>query len=267
MTRHPRIVISVAFLALTGCMQSARVAPTPSPIPAGTSPRAAILGREPTDDDCFVNAFDLVQIPDAPTLARHVITVARRPAWLPTRRLPGHSRTARGRRERTAHPERSRRPPGCWCPGGAPPRRPLLPARRAHGRARLVPGRVRLGVCLTTDTPPQYQVMLRCTRHERLQAGLPGHLDDRRRWRGRDRDRRRPPARRARRDRHGRRSQPQSRDHHRQRAGGPHRGHLRGARQPGADRHRRVRARRSADDHQRGGELPRLPGGHPGARS
>jgi hypothetical protein len=83
MTRSARIVITVALLALTGCMHSARAEPTPSPIPAGTSPRAAILGREPTDDDCFVNAFDLVEIPDAPTLARHVITVARRPAWLP----------------------------------------------------------------------------------------------------------------------------------------------------------------------------------------
>ena len=31
------------------------------------------------------------------------------------------------------------------------------------------------------------------------------------------------------------------------------------------DRHRRLRARRPADDHQRGGELPGLPGGHPGA--
>ncbi len=70
-------------------MPTARRDPTPSPIAAGTSPRQAILGREPTDTDCFTTAFDVVMVPDAPTLQRHVVTVARRPAWLPYRGFLG----------------------------------------------------------------------------------------------------------------------------------------------------------------------------------
>lgn len=85
MIRRPSSIILVAtLLVLTGCARGARTEPTPSPIPEGTSPRAAILGREPTDDDCFVNAVPVVLVPDAPTLQRHVVTVVRRPAWLPS---------------------------------------------------------------------------------------------------------------------------------------------------------------------------------------
>jgi len=89
MTRLPRIVVLAGFLVGSACMPGARVDPTPSPIPAGTSAREAILGREPRDTDCFTTAFDVVQVPDAPTLQRHVITVARRPAWLPNRGFLG----------------------------------------------------------------------------------------------------------------------------------------------------------------------------------
>ncbi len=84
MTRPRAIVRLVAALSLAGCGWSAHVPPTPSPIPEGTSPRAAVLGREPTARDCFVNAFNLVQLPDAPTLQRHVVTAVHRPAWLPS---------------------------------------------------------------------------------------------------------------------------------------------------------------------------------------
>jgi len=84
MIRHRPIVIIAASLVLTGCMRAAHVEPTPTPIPDGTSPRAAILGREPTEADCFQNAFPLVSIPDPPTLQRHIVTAARRPAWLPS---------------------------------------------------------------------------------------------------------------------------------------------------------------------------------------
>lgn len=89
MAKIPRIVILAALLVVSGCMSVARRDATPSPIPAGTSPRAAILGREPRDTDCFTTAFDLVRVPDAPTLQRHVITVLRRPAWLPSRGFLG----------------------------------------------------------------------------------------------------------------------------------------------------------------------------------
>lgn len=84
MIRRPSSIILVALVVLLGCTRVARVEPTPSPIPDGTSPRAALLGREPTDDDCFQTAFPLVELPDAPTLERHVITATRRPAWLPS---------------------------------------------------------------------------------------------------------------------------------------------------------------------------------------
>lgn len=89
MATTPRIVILAALLVCSGCVPVAQRDPTPSPIPAGTSPRAAILGREPTDTDCFTTAFDLVEVPDAPTLQRHVVTVVRRPAWLPSRGFLG----------------------------------------------------------------------------------------------------------------------------------------------------------------------------------
>ena len=40
-----RIVILAAVLVVSACMPIARRDPTPSPIPPGTSPREAILGR------------------------------------------------------------------------------------------------------------------------------------------------------------------------------------------------------------------------------
>ena len=89
MPRPPRIVILGTLLVLSGCTGIARPSPTPSPIPAGTSPRAAILGRAPAATDCFTTSFDLVQVPDAPTLERHVVTAERRPAWLPSRGFLG----------------------------------------------------------------------------------------------------------------------------------------------------------------------------------
>lgn len=89
MAKTPRIVILAVFLVCSACMPVAHRDPTPSPIPPGTSPRKAILGRDPTDTDCFTMAFDVVEIPDAPTLQRHVVTVGRRPAWLPSRGFLG----------------------------------------------------------------------------------------------------------------------------------------------------------------------------------
>jgi len=89
MIRDPRIVILAALLVCSACTPTARPDPTPSPIPDGTTPLQAILGREPTDRDCFTTAFDTVSVPDAPTLQRHVVTVARSPAWLPHRGFLG----------------------------------------------------------------------------------------------------------------------------------------------------------------------------------
>lgn len=86
--RRIRILVA-ALLALTGCARAADLPPTPMPIPPGTSPREALLGRPPTDTDCFTTAFVLVQVPDGPTLERHVVTAVRRPTWLPLRGFLG----------------------------------------------------------------------------------------------------------------------------------------------------------------------------------
>jgi hypothetical protein len=89
MARRSRIVIIAALLVCSACTTAAHRAPSPSPIAPGTSPRKAILGRDPTAADCFTTAFDLVLVPDAPTLERHVVTALRKPAWLPERGFLG----------------------------------------------------------------------------------------------------------------------------------------------------------------------------------
>jgi hypothetical protein len=89
MVRRTLMPIGAMLLAVSACMPTGMPYPSPSPIPPGTSPREAILGRPVTDADCFTTAFDLVQVPDAPTLERHVSTAVRRPAWLPLRGFLG----------------------------------------------------------------------------------------------------------------------------------------------------------------------------------
>jgi hypothetical protein len=78
-----------ALTILTGCLVRTEPDPTLPPIPPGISPWVAVLGRPPTDADCFENAFELVTVPDSATLERHLVTAARRPAWLPSRGFAG----------------------------------------------------------------------------------------------------------------------------------------------------------------------------------
>ena len=83
MARRIRIVIITTLLVCSACTTGARRDPSPSPIPGGTSPRKAILGRDPTDTDCFTTAYDVVEVPDPLTLERHVVSALHRPAWVP----------------------------------------------------------------------------------------------------------------------------------------------------------------------------------------